>query len=145
MLDPMPSPAARVDSPPARPLVVFDGDCGFCRHWIERWRRRTGEAVEYLPFQDPEIVRRFPVLTPARCARAVQMVEPDGVVSEGAEAVLRLLGCGGPRWPLAAYRRVPGVRALSELAYRLVARNRRLAFRLTNLLPGAGDGPTCRR
>jgi predicted DCC family thiol-disulfide oxidoreductase YuxK len=24
-----------------KPLLVFDGDCGFCRLWIERWRAAT--------------------------------------------------------------------------------------------------------
>ena len=25
------------DAPP-KPLLIFDGDCHFCRRWIERWR-----------------------------------------------------------------------------------------------------------
>lgn len=121
----------RVTSPPPRPLVVFDGDCGFCRYWIARWHHLTGDAVDYLPFQDPDVSRRFPVLTPERCARAVQIVEADGTVAEGAEAACRALACAGRRWPLSCYQRVPGASFLAELAYRFVARNRRLASRLT--------------
>ena len=49
----------RVGSPPDRPVLVFDGDCGFCRIWIGRWRHHTGETVEYQPFQDPDISRRL--------------------------------------------------------------------------------------
>ena len=51
----------RVKSPPARPLMIFDGDCRFCAFWIRRWQRATGEAVEYIPFQDPKIASQFPV------------------------------------------------------------------------------------
>ncbi|WP_394826955.1 lipase maturation factor family protein [Pendulispora albinea] len=36
----------------ARPLVVYDGDCGFCKRWIARFRLRTGTAVDYLPYQE---------------------------------------------------------------------------------------------
>jgi len=39
-------------NPPAdRPVLVFDGDCGFCRFWIERWRGATGGKVDYEPYQ----------------------------------------------------------------------------------------------
>jgi hypothetical protein len=31
---------------PERPLLVWDGDCDFCRRWIERWRRIAGDRVE---------------------------------------------------------------------------------------------------
>ena len=27
--------------PPPKPLMIFDGDCHFCRRWIERWREMT--------------------------------------------------------------------------------------------------------
>ena len=35
--------------------MIFDGNCRFCRVWIERWRAVTGDKVEYLPFQDPAV------------------------------------------------------------------------------------------
>ena len=34
----------------ALPLLVFDGDCGFCRYWVEYWRQLTGERVNYRPY-----------------------------------------------------------------------------------------------
>jgi len=39
-------------------LLVYDGDCDFCRLWVERWRARTGERVAYEPFQ--KAAKRFP-------------------------------------------------------------------------------------
>ena len=33
------------------PVLVFDGECGFCRVWVEYWKRLTGERVEYVAFQ----------------------------------------------------------------------------------------------
>jgi hypothetical protein len=32
-------------TPDDRPLFIFDGDCGFCRMWVEYWRRLTGDRV----------------------------------------------------------------------------------------------------
>ena len=31
--------------------MIFDGDCRFCRAWIERWRQATGQAGEYMPME----------------------------------------------------------------------------------------------
>ena len=133
----------QVATPPARPILIFDGDCGFCRFWVTRFRSHTGEAVEFAPFQQPEIARRFPEIPPEHFVQAVHFIEPDGCVSDGAEAVFRLLSAGGAalgfagrtwsRLPLMAYRHLPGVRAISEHAYRLVADHRPLFARLTTL------------
>jgi lipase maturation factor 1 len=39
----------RVAVPPARPLLLFDGKCAFCRVWIARWKAMTGDRVDYAP------------------------------------------------------------------------------------------------
>src|SRR5512132_2327880 len=103
-----------------KPLLVYDGDCGFCRLWIERWQATTGDRVEYATYQ--EVADRFPEVPQERFAAAVQLREPDGLWSGGAEAVFRALATArGRRWPLWLYRRIPGVRPVTEAGYRLVA------------------------
>jgi predicted DCC family thiol-disulfide oxidoreductase YuxK len=52
----------KLGSPPARPLLIFDGDCNFCRIWIQRWRQTTQERVDYVTFQDSELAARWPEL-----------------------------------------------------------------------------------
>src|SRR5260370_2707844 len=37
----------RVSNPPPKPLMIWDGDCHFCRRWIERWREITRDEVDY--------------------------------------------------------------------------------------------------
>src|SRR5256885_10825247 len=39
---------------------LFDGDCNFCKLWIKRWQQTTGDRVDFLPFQDPQIAEHFP-------------------------------------------------------------------------------------
>lgn len=118
------------------PLLVYDGECGFCRLWIERWRVATGDRVDYAPYQ--EVAGRFPEVPRERFAEAVQFREPDGRWSSGAEAVFRALAFApGRRWPLWLYRRVPGVRPFTEAAYRFVAGHRPALLRVTRGVWGA--------
>jgi predicted DCC family thiol-disulfide oxidoreductase YuxK len=129
------SEITRVARPPERPLAIFDGDCGFCRLWIARWKARTGPKVDYAPSQ--EVAGRFPEISKERFAEAFQLVLPDGEVLGGAEAVAALAGREpGSGLALAAYRRIPGAAPLAELGYRLIARHRPAAMRVTRLLWG---------
>src|SRR5205823_634482 len=98
----------RVASPPAKPLMIFDGDCNFCKFWVARWLLTTGDRVDYLPFQDPSLSARFPELTRERFETAVHLIEPDGSVYSGGEAAFRALACN-PRahWLLHWYEHSP--------------------------------------
>jgi predicted DCC family thiol-disulfide oxidoreductase YuxK len=139
----------RVPNPPARPLLVFDGDCGFCRSWVARWRRTVGERVDYEPFQTAFV--RFPTIPRSRFRRSLQLIAPDGEVFEGAEAVFRTIalapGHAGRRL-LAAYLQVPGARTVCEWGYRWVADHRPALTRISHFLIGppgdqlARDGAT---
>jgi lipase maturation factor 1 len=131
----------RIDHPPDRPVVVFDGGCGFCRFWITRWQHRTGDTVEYVASDDPSVARRFPEIPREAYKQAVQLIEPDGRVTEAAEAVFRLLAVSGPEWPLWIYEHLPGAALTSEIAYRLVANHRSFSAALTTLLWGRQAAP----
>lgn len=103
--------------------MVYDGDCLFCRRWIERWRQITGDRVEYRAAQEID----FPEIPPELFARSVVLIEPDGSVYMGAEAVFRALN----RAHLYRYIARP-----AERAYRFVADHRALFSRLTRWLWG---------
>ncbi len=107
----------------SKPILLYDGDCGFCRRWIERWRKTTGDLVDYAAYQ--EAGGRFPSISEAEFRAAVQLVEPDGTIYRAAEAVFRSLAMNrSHRWPLWIYTRVPGAKFLAEGFYRLIAANR---------------------
>ena len=125
----------QVALPPQKPLLIFDGDCGFCRRWIRRWEGITRGRVDYAPAQ--EAGTRFPEIPKEAFERSVQLVTPEGKVFEGAEAVFRSLAYSpGHGWLLAAYRGVPGLATVTEGAYSLIARHRRAASAVTNALWG---------
>ncbi len=127
----------KVANPPGKPLLVFDGDCNFCRRWIARWQQATRDRIEYLPFQDPRIAESFPELPRERFEQSVQLIETDGSVFSGAEAVFRSLAfVPRKRWQLWLYRHVAGVPPATEAAYRFVARHRDGFSVLTRILWG---------
>ena len=71
--------------------MIYDGDCNFCTLWVHRWQYATGDHLDYLPFQDPSVAARFPEVPRGQFETAVQLVEADGSVYGGAEAVFRAL------------------------------------------------------
>ncbi len=125
----------RVGAPPEKPLLLFDGDCGFCKRWVERWKSLTGDRLDYAPSQ--EAGPRFPEISAEEFRRSVQLVLPDGRVFEGAEAVFVSLSFAPRRgWLLTAYRSVPGLAAVTEFAYGVIARHRTAASAVTSALWG---------
>jgi AmmeMemoRadiSam system protein B len=87
-------------------LLLFDGDCGFCRFWVARWRAMTRGQVDFAPAQQE--ASRFPQVTEEAWKRSMQLVTPEGAVYGGAEAAFRALAYAPEhRWMLAVYRRLP--------------------------------------
>jgi len=118
-----------------RPVLVFDGDCAFCRAWVEYWQRLTGDRVLYTPYQ--EIDRRFPSLPRKDFASAVTLFLPSGEVRSGAHAVFSLLALvPGESWMLWLYVHIPGFAWIAEMVYRGVARHRSFCFWATRVLWG---------
>jgi len=112
------------NSPSTRPTMLYDGDCGVCRAAVDRWREATGDRIEYAPYQ--EAAARFPQIDERQFRRAVHLVEADGRVSRGAEAVFRAMAlCGRKRWLLWLYEHLPPARFASDKAYRWYAANRK--------------------
>jgi len=110
------------------PLLIFDGRCGFCRIWIDYWKRLTAGRIEFAPSQD--VGDRFPQIPPRAFAEAVQLVRPDGSVASGARAVFETLNRER------IYESSHWVAASSEAAYRFIARRRSLFYWLTRLTFG---------
>lgn len=121
--------------PPERPLMIYDGDCGFCRSWIARWNEVTGDLVDYAPYRT--VANQYPEIPLEDFKHSVQLIETSGEVSEGAEAVFRALAyVPRKRWLIWAYRNVPAVRAITEWVYWSVARHRKVGTVLIRCLWG---------
>src|SRR6266536_975614 len=110
----------RVTNPPFKPLLIWDGECDFCRLWIERWRFITAGEVDYATYQ--EVADRFPEIPRDEFKHAMVFIESDGTAFFAAEAVYRSLAYRpSKRWLAWSYDRVPGFAAISEAVYKFVA------------------------
>lgn len=123
-----------------RPLLVFDGDCGFCRFWIASWRAHVSSLVDFAPFQ--EVGNRFPFIPVDSYRESIQLIMPSGKVYSAAQAVFRSLAESPEnRWMLWAYKNVPGVALVCEAIYRQIATHRPMASKLTHFLWGNNPEP----
>jgi predicted DCC family thiol-disulfide oxidoreductase YuxK len=131
----------RVSNPPPKPLLIWDGDCHFCRSWVERWRVISRGAADDATFQ--EVADRFPEISREQFQRSVVYIDKRGRIFFAAEAVYRSMECRRSRkWLARSYDHVPGFAAISELIYKFVARNRGLASAATRLFWGEDVRPS---
>ena len=105
----------RIANPPSKPVLIWDGDCHFCRMWIERWRATTAGVF----------------------------VDENGEVFTAAKAVYRsLAGRSSRKWMIWSYANIPGFAAISEFVYKIVARHRPFSSAVTRLLWGEDVRPS---
>ncbi|WP_354643503.1 thiol-disulfide oxidoreductase DCC family protein [Kitasatospora camelliae] len=118
------------------PVLVFDGDCGFCTTcvvWAERYPRASLSSAgwEAVPYQRADLAALDGLaggrglVTRERAEREVLWVTPAGRVYGGAQAAARLLMRSGGAWAYAggALTLAP-VRPVADAVYRWVARHR---------------------
>jgi predicted DCC family thiol-disulfide oxidoreductase YuxK len=106
----------------ARAIVLYDGDCGFCRWWLAKllaWDRRG--ALRPVPLQDPEADRLLAGIDERERMASWHLVAGGELWSAGAALapMVRLLPGGLPA--AAALERLPRV---TERTYRAVAGRR---------------------
>lgn len=109
------------------PLLIFDGDCGFCTSsatWVaERLHRPGGPDAELRPWQFTDLAALG--TTADRAQQEVLWVTPNGEIRGGAAAFAGWLRfAGGPYAVVGRTMDLPGVRSLAAAVYRLIARNR---------------------
>ena len=107
------------------PVLVFDGDCGFCTTCARFLARRVvrGGFTSVAPWQRLDLAELG--LTPDQCRAEVQWVSEDGQVTSGHEAIAAALRAGHPVWrPVGALLVAPGFSWLAEHLYSWIAGHR---------------------
>ena len=112
---------------PGQPLVIFDGDCGFCTssaHWLaRRLNRRSGPNVALVPWQYTDLAALG--TTAERAQREALWVGTDGEIQGGAAAFAEWLIFRGGAYAVAGrLMNLPPVRSLASAVYRMIAKNR---------------------
>jgi predicted DCC family thiol-disulfide oxidoreductase YuxK len=114
---------------PDGPVLIYDGECRLCvtaKQGLERYG--ADPSVRFVPYQSEEAAARLGTVHRPGRPDAAFLVGPDGTIRRGLEAFLPLLpGLPGGRLLLALWR-VPLLRPLAHLAYRIIARYRYALF-----------------
>ena len=92
-----------------KPTFYFDATCDVCCYWTSYWKTMTGDQVAYVAFEHPEE------------KTSPEYVDEVGVITHGAEAVIRLLANHANKpWMLWWYTHVKLFAMMSEFFYRRV-------------------------
>ena len=119
--------AVAADPAPGKGIVLYDGDCPFCRRsvailkrldWLGRLHYQSARDVEHLP---PSHVP----LDPKRLLDEMHVLTPDRRHAYAGYAAFRWIAWRLPLGaPVAPFLYVPGVPAVGNRVYRWVAKNR---------------------
>lgn len=125
---------------PDAEVVVYDGDCRFCRNQVETIAWLDGRRhFAYLPQQDARVAERYPDLDPEQLHAQMYVIGSEGERLGGADGVRRIAWRIPWLWPLAAMMSIPFTGSFWQWGYRLVANNR---YRLMGRT-GDCDGDSC--
>jgi predicted DCC family thiol-disulfide oxidoreductase YuxK len=117
-----------------KPILIFDGDCGFCTSCAEWARRHLKGTTDVVPGQNIDVA--IYGLTLADVTAAAWWIDAEGHSHRGHRAVGKTLrACGGGWYLLSWFFFTPPFSWLASVAYRVVVRFR-------HRLPGAT--PACR-
>ncbi len=129
---------ASVSNKPQKPLMIWDGACGFCAYWIQVWKNGTGRNVDYRPYQ--KCAEQYPDIPVKEFKKASRFIETDGKVYHGPDSAYKSLCYYQPHpiyflhnW----YQNSSLFRRGSDHMYILIAKNRALMMTLTKLLWGS--------
>lgn len=104
-------------------LLIYDGDCGFCRRQIALIERHdVGGLLEPVPLQRADLQRYG--LSREAAEEAMHLVSPGGEIWRGAAAAREILKLVPRGRPLAWIFKLPGAMFVAERVYGWVARRR---------------------
>jgi predicted DCC family thiol-disulfide oxidoreductase YuxK len=105
------------------PVLIFDGDCGFCTSAVRFARTRIDPGLRAQAFQEADLDALG--VARERAEGEVLWVEPGGRVYGGSHAVARLLTAAGGVWAAGgAAMKLTLLRWAAQAGYRLIAANR---------------------
>ncbi len=107
-----------------RPTIVFDGGCPFCRKWVKRLQGVLhNKDVAFRSLTEESIPADFPGVSHEDLMRSIHYIDTDGTIQTGMDAIVAALSLRRAGKASRALR-MPGLRQLSDVAYRMAAARR---------------------
>lgn len=113
-------------NPSNRNVLIYDGQCGFCRQQVESLKKLVGQnaPLAYESFHTPGILAQFPKLTYDECMKEIKLVTPEGEILGGAQAIFYALSLNPIFLPLRWIYPIPGLKQIIDFVYQSIAKNR---------------------
>lgn len=107
----------------ARPLFLFDGDCGVCQNGTDAMQARMRPPVDFRAYQS--VAYSDLGVSDADILEGPVLVRADGTHAVGAAAIAEVLHLSRPPFRYAgAVMRTPGIRAALRRVGHVLYRNR---------------------
>ena len=121
-----PSELPDPDEFPNADVVIFDGQCNFCKSQIRTLQRLScsGNRLAYISLHDPRVAQKYPDLTHEMMMEQMHVVDQAGCRHGGADAVRYLTRRLPTLWLFAPFLHLPGTARLWRSLYRQVAKRR---------------------
>lgn len=122
-------------APTGKPLLIWDGNCGFCKYWIIKWKQFAGDTVEFDTYQN--VASRFKDLPESDFKKAVHLVDTNGRIYRGAAAAFHSIALNKKMsWLDKLYQKSALFRQISENVYKWIADHRPFMYQLSVKLFG---------
>ena len=121
--------------PSEKPMMVWDGECGFCKYWVTRWHNLTGNSIVYKTYQ--EVAQQYQDIPLKEFKKASRLIETNGAIYSGPDSAYRSYtytkkNHSWHQW----YQKYDWFTALSDHGYNYIAKNRGFFFKLTKAFFG---------
>ena len=105
-------------------IVFYDADCRFCAATARRYEKMLARRqCRFVPLQDPWAMEKLG-LSPNEPLEEMRLLDHDGSITGGAEAVIRLARRIWWAWPLWLVAQIPDCFRLIDRSYRWFAARR---------------------
>ncbi|QDV14112.1 hypothetical protein CA51_40060 [Rosistilla oblonga] len=113
------------DSRPDADVVIFDGQCNFCRGGVERlnWLDRRNRLA-FISLHDERVAERYPDLSHDDLMQEMFVVDGQGKRHGGSDAVRYLSRQLALLWPIMPVLHLPGSAGVWRWMYKQVAKRR---------------------
>lgn len=128
---------ASIEEFPDRDVVIFDGDCNFCRKQVRRLQRWAPKRLAFISLHDPRVKQLYPDLEHEALMKEMYLIDGEGNRYAGAAAV-KYLSRNAPRlWIFAPLFHIPFSMPVWKWCYGLVAKYR---YRIAGKANDCDDG-----
>lgn len=122
--------------PEEKPILVWDGACGFCNYWVTRWEQISEGKINFQTYQ--KIAEQFRDIPLKEFKKASRLITTEGRVYSGPDSAYMSYYISNPKSPWHRwYVHHKWFQKLSDSGYNFIAKHRSFFFKLTKAMLGS--------